>query len=52
METDGVFEKTNTATQISIFERNSALGENALKVLSEYAPEKKECCQPWRAKEI
>ena len=41
METDGVFEKTNTATQISIFERNSALGENALKVLSEYAPEKK-----------
>ena len=41
METDEVFEKTNTATQISIFERNSALGENALKVLSEYAPEKK-----------
>ena len=38
---DEVFTKTNTATQISIFERNVSLAENALEILDMYAPEKK-----------
>ena len=29
---DTIFAKTNTATQISIFERNAALAENALEI--------------------
>lgn len=36
-----IFTKTNTATQISIFERNVSLAENALEILDMYAPEKK-----------
>lgn len=32
------FERMDTATAISLFERNTALAENALAVLSEYAP--------------
>lgn len=38
---DSVFTKTNTVTQISIFERNAALAENALDVLEKYSPENK-----------
>ena len=38
---DEVFTKTNTATQISIFESNVSLAENALEILDMYAPEKK-----------
>lgn len=38
---DSVFEKMNTATQISIFERNAALADNALDVLDKYCPENK-----------
>ena len=38
---DEVFTKTNTTTQISIFERNVSLAENALEILDKYAPEKK-----------
>lgn len=38
---DSVFAKTNTATQISIFERNAALADNALNVLDRYCPEDK-----------
>lgn len=33
--------KMNTATQISIFERNAALAENGLAVLDRYCPENK-----------
>lgn len=36
---DSVFMKTNTATQISIFERNAALADNGLEVLDKYCPE-------------
>ena len=32
---DSVFEKVNTATQISIFERNIATAENALEILNQ-----------------
>ena len=38
---DSVFEKMNTATQISIFERNAALADNALEVLDRHCPENK-----------
>lgn len=38
---DSVFMKMNTATQISIFERNAALAENGLAVLDRYCPENK-----------
>ncbi len=38
---DSVFMKMNTATQISIFERNAALAENGLEVLDRYCPENK-----------
>lgn len=38
---DSVFEKMNTATQISIFERNAVLADNALETLETYCPEKK-----------
>lgn len=38
---DTVFAKTNTAAQISIFERNTALAENALEILDIYSAEKK-----------
>lgn len=38
---DSVFGKMNTATQISIFERNAALAENALDILDKYCPENK-----------
>lgn len=38
---DSVFEKMNTATQISIFERNAALADNALEILDKYCPENK-----------
>lgn len=38
---DSVFMKTNTATQISIFERNAALADNGLEVLDKYCPENK-----------
>ncbi len=38
---DSVFEKVNTATQISIFERNIATAENALEILNTYCPEEK-----------
>lgn len=38
---DSVFMKMNTATQISIFERNVALAENGLEVLDRYCPENK-----------
>lgn len=33
------FKKTNTATQVSIFEKNAALAESALEVLQELCPE-------------
>lgn len=39
-ESNDVFDKMNTATQISIYERNSALAENALEILQQYCPEK------------
>ena len=38
---DAVFEKMNTATQISIFERNAALADNALDILDKHCPENK-----------
>ena len=38
---DAVFEKMNTATQISIFERNAALADNALEILDKHCPENK-----------
>lgn len=38
---DAVFQKMNTATQISIFERNAALADNALESLEKYCPENK-----------
>lgn len=38
---DTIFAKTNTATQISIFERNAALAENALEIMQMYIPEDK-----------
>lgn len=38
---DTVFARTNTAAQISIFERNTALAENALEILDMYSAEKK-----------
>ena len=38
---DNVFAKTNTAAQIAIFERNTALAENALEIMEMYLPEKK-----------
>ena len=37
---DSVFQKVNTATQISIFQRNAALAENALNILEKFYPEK------------
>ena len=41
VEEDAVFEKMNTATQISIFERNAVLAENALEIMDMYAPQDK-----------
>ena len=36
-----VFERMNTATQISIFERNAVAADNALEIMNKYAPEAK-----------
>lgn len=41
MQEDSVFSRMNTATQISIFERNAALAENALEIMDIYFPEEK-----------
>lgn len=41
IEQDEVFEKTNMATQISVYERNAALAENALEIMQMYSPEDK-----------
>lgn len=38
---DSVFGKMNTATQISLYERNASLAESALDILEMYAPEDK-----------
>ena len=38
---DSVFGKMNTATQISLYERNASLAENALNIIEMYAPEDK-----------
>ena len=38
---DSVFGKMNTTTQISLYERNASLAENALGILEMYAPEDK-----------
>jgi V/A-type H+-transporting ATPase subunit I len=38
---DTTFAKTNAAAQISIFERNTVLAENALEILENYFPEEK-----------
>ena len=36
---EAFFKKTNTATQVSIFEKNAALAESALEILQELCPE-------------
>ncbi len=48
---DSVFGKMNTATQISIFERNAALADNALEVLDKYCPEHKSMLAALEGKE-
>ena len=39
-EDQELLSKMNTATQISIFDKNAALSEHALEILQEYCPEK------------
>lgn len=41
IQEDSVFGRMNTATQISIFERNASLAENALEIMDMYFPEDK-----------
>lgn len=50
IEEDSIFSKMNTATQISIFERNAALAENALDIMEMYAPENKSVFAPLEGK--
>lgn len=39
VEKDEVFDTMNTATQISVYERNAALAENSLEIMGKYYPE-------------
>ena len=41
IEQDEVFDKMNTATQMSLYDRNAILAENALEIMEEYFPEEK-----------
>lgn len=41
IEQDEVFGKINTTTQISVYERNAVLSEQALEIMQMYSPEKK-----------
>ena len=49
---DKVFEKVNTATQISLYERQAALTDNALEILEAYIPEEKSVLSSLEGKKV
>jgi hypothetical protein len=49
---DKVFEKVNTATQISLYERQVALTDNALEILEAYIPEEKSMLSSLEGKKV
>ena len=49
---DKVFEKVNTATQISLYERQAALTDNALEILEAYIPEEKSMLSSLEGKKV
>ena len=49
---DKVFEKVNTATQISLYERQAALTDNALEILEVYIPEEKSMLSSLEGKKV
>ena len=48
LEDEELCEKQDVSSSRSTFERRSQTADQALHILDEYAPEKKECWTPWR----